>query len=370
MRGRCSAMSTRRRRRPARDRQPRRGRQARTRRAGRSCGAKSAALALHLKAMGIKPGDRVAAYLPNIPETIVAFLASASIGAVWCVCAPDMARARRARPLQADRAEGADRLRRRHLCRRAGTIASDVVARAAADAADGRSTSSCTATRAAPAAPDALLSDFVAARAPTIDAVRAGLAAVRSSALDRLFQRHDRPAEGDRARPWRHHLEVLKLLGLHNDLGAAPVELVRRPLSLVQLDRLDHVELAGRRPARRHHLCIFDGSPGGTKDKPDWTTLWRFVGAAERDLLRRRRGVLRQLPEGRRSSRCAPATCRALRASARPARRSADRSANDWLRERCRRSTAAGEADIWLDADLRRHRFRRRLHRRHCELAG
>ena len=38
-----------------------------------------------------KPGDRVAAYLPNIPETIIAFLASVSIGAVWSVCAPDMA---------------------------------------------------------------------------------------------------------------------------------------------------------------------------------------------------------------------------------------------------------------------------------------
>lgn len=52
---------------------------------------KAAALALHLKEKGIKPGDRIAAYLPNIPETIIAFLASASIGAIWSVCAPDMA---------------------------------------------------------------------------------------------------------------------------------------------------------------------------------------------------------------------------------------------------------------------------------------
>ncbi|SDM05503.1 acetoacetyl-CoA synthetase [Oryzisolibacter propanilivorax] len=49
-----------------------------------------AALALHLRAQGVQPGDRVAAYLPNIPETIVALLACASIGAVWSVCAPDM----------------------------------------------------------------------------------------------------------------------------------------------------------------------------------------------------------------------------------------------------------------------------------------
>ena len=52
---------------------------------------KAAALALHLKDRGIGPGDRVAAYLPNIPETIIAFLAAASIGAIWSVCAPDMA---------------------------------------------------------------------------------------------------------------------------------------------------------------------------------------------------------------------------------------------------------------------------------------
>lgn len=52
---------------------------------------KAAALALHLKDKGIRPGDRIAAYLPNIPETIIAFLATASIGAIWSVCAPDMA---------------------------------------------------------------------------------------------------------------------------------------------------------------------------------------------------------------------------------------------------------------------------------------
>ncbi len=47
-------------------------------------------LAGHLKRLGIVPGDRVCAYLPNTPDTIVAFLACASIGAVWSVCSPDM----------------------------------------------------------------------------------------------------------------------------------------------------------------------------------------------------------------------------------------------------------------------------------------
>jgi len=49
-----------------------------------------ASVALALRRLGVKRGDRVAAYLPNIPETMVAFLACSSIGAVWSVCAPDM----------------------------------------------------------------------------------------------------------------------------------------------------------------------------------------------------------------------------------------------------------------------------------------
>jgi acetoacetyl-CoA synthetase len=48
-----------------------------------------AVVAAALRDLGVEPGDRVVAYLPNIPETIVAFLASASIGAVWSSCSPD-----------------------------------------------------------------------------------------------------------------------------------------------------------------------------------------------------------------------------------------------------------------------------------------
>ncbi len=49
-----------------------------------------ASLALHLQEQGVRPGDRVVAYLPNIPEAMVAFLATVSIGGVWSICAPDM----------------------------------------------------------------------------------------------------------------------------------------------------------------------------------------------------------------------------------------------------------------------------------------
>jgi acetoacetyl-CoA synthetase len=48
-----------------------------------------ASLAACLRAMGIKAGDRVVAYMPNIPETSVAFLAAASVGAIWSSCSPD-----------------------------------------------------------------------------------------------------------------------------------------------------------------------------------------------------------------------------------------------------------------------------------------
>ncbi|HEV2236128.1 MAG TPA: AMP-binding protein, partial [Ktedonobacterales bacterium] len=51
--------------------------------------AQVAAVATALRQMGVAPGDRVVAFMPNIPETLVAFLAAASLGAVWSSCSPD-----------------------------------------------------------------------------------------------------------------------------------------------------------------------------------------------------------------------------------------------------------------------------------------
>ena len=42
-----------------------------------------------MKMNGIKKGDRVAAYLPNIPETVIAYLSSSALGAIWSSCSPD-----------------------------------------------------------------------------------------------------------------------------------------------------------------------------------------------------------------------------------------------------------------------------------------
>ena len=47
-------------------------------------------LASAFRAEGIKPGDTIAGYMPNLPETIIAMLAAASVGAVWCSCATDI----------------------------------------------------------------------------------------------------------------------------------------------------------------------------------------------------------------------------------------------------------------------------------------
>ncbi len=48
------------------------------------------ALAATLRRLGVRAGDRVASFMPSRPETVVAFLACASVGAVWSSCSPDM----------------------------------------------------------------------------------------------------------------------------------------------------------------------------------------------------------------------------------------------------------------------------------------
>jgi acetoacetyl-CoA synthetase len=52
-------------------------------------GAQVRQLAQQLRIMGVQPGDRVVTYLPNTPETVVAFLATAAIGAIFSSCSPD-----------------------------------------------------------------------------------------------------------------------------------------------------------------------------------------------------------------------------------------------------------------------------------------
>jgi len=51
--------------------------------------AKTAILAARMRELGVGPGDRVAATMPNTPDTVIAMLATVSIGAVWASCSPD-----------------------------------------------------------------------------------------------------------------------------------------------------------------------------------------------------------------------------------------------------------------------------------------
>src|SRR5690349_24970152 len=52
-------------------------------------GGKVRILATQLRKLGIQPGDRIVANLPNIPEALIAMLATTSIGAIWSSCGPD-----------------------------------------------------------------------------------------------------------------------------------------------------------------------------------------------------------------------------------------------------------------------------------------
>ncbi|MGW6956427.1 acetoacetate--CoA ligase [Streptomyces chartreusis] len=69
-------------------------------------------VAAALRRMGVEPGDCVAGWLPNLPQTVVALLATASLGAVWTVCSPDfgtpsvLARLRQAHPVVLVAADG------------------------------------------------------------------------------------------------------------------------------------------------------------------------------------------------------------------------------------------------------------------------
>ncbi|MGW7577957.1 acetoacetate--CoA ligase [Streptomyces sp. NPDC054765] len=51
--------------------------------------AQVGSLAAELRRLGVRPGDRVSAYVPNVPQAVVALLATAAVGGVWTSCAPD-----------------------------------------------------------------------------------------------------------------------------------------------------------------------------------------------------------------------------------------------------------------------------------------
>ena len=155
---------------------------------GTSCADQVARCAAGLRRLGVGRGDRVAAYMPNVPETVVAFLACASIGAVWSSCAPEFGtptvvdRFKQIEPkvliaTEGYRYGGKDFDRRERVAEIVAAIPS---------------------IEHTVMVPERL--GRAARRAGRAD-VRA--AAVRPPALGPLLVRHDRAAEGDRARAGR-----------------------------------------------------------------------------------------------------------------------------------------------------------------------
>ena len=213
---------------------------------GASCARRSPPSPPACAAMGVERGDRVVAYLPNIPETIVAFLATASIGAVWSSCSPDFGAASVDRPLRPDRAQGPVRGRRLPL-RRQGLRPPRDRRRAAARRcrASPAPSSSPTST---PTPTSSALARRVTFWGQLLDRRRGRRAALRARplrppALGPVLLRHHRPAEGDRPEPGRDPARAPE------DAQPPRRRPPRRPPLLVHDDRLDDVELPRLRPA-------------------------------------------------------------------------------------------------------------------------
>ena len=186
-----------------RDRRASRRRASRSSSRSASCATRSPRRAPGLQRLGVGPGDRVVGYLPNIPETLVAFLAAASLGGDL----GDLPAGVRRRAASSTASASSSR----RCCSRSPATASaselDRPAgggrgdpRAAAFAASGRPRALCRWARRT-RCPDAVSWDALLAEQR---AARVRAAAVRSSALRPLLVGHDGPAEGDRARARRH----------------------------------------------------------------------------------------------------------------------------------------------------------------------
>jgi acetoacetyl-CoA synthetase len=228
--------------------------------------AQVAALAIHLQAQGVQPGDRVAAYLPNVPETVVAFLATTSIGGVWSLCAPDMgtnAVLDRFKQIAPKVLIACDSVR----------YAGKVIDRADVVAQLRDALPSVTHVL--------LLKDFgQAATAP----------AAAVDAFEPLWLPFDHPlwivySSGTTGlpKPIVHAhggtvLVGLELTVLHNDIGCSwqPNTFGERYHWYSSTGWVMwNAQVAGLLNGTT--ICIYDGSPAGSKEHPDWTVLWRFA---------------------------------------------------------------------------------------------
>ena len=236
-----------------------------------------ASMALTLRELGVVRGDRVAAYLPNTPETVVAMLACASLGAIWSVCAPDMGA-----PAIVDRFQ---QITPKVL------IACDGVLYAGR--AMDRSEIVAALRQALPTVESLILLETPYALS-RLDRTRTFVEAVSKTGVDV-------DAFTPEWLPFDHPLWIVYSSGT----TGLPKPLVHSHggIILTALASSKHGDLGAsydnNTPAERYHwysstgwvmwnsqiagllggttICIYDGSPSGPKDKPDWSVLWRFA---------------------------------------------------------------------------------------------
>jgi len=238
--------------------------------------------AARLRDAGVVPGDRVCAYLPNTPHTVVAFLATVSLGAIWSVCSPDMGpvavldRFRQIAPkvlLAVDgQVWGGVEHDRRPVLREvlAGlpSVAHlvlladvDATARGADFAAPGREVHDF---------PDWLAGDpgdWQPAWLPFDHPLWVVYSSGTTGLPKAIVHGHGGIV-----------LEMLKGNVLHNDVHAS-VDTGERfhwfsSTGWVMWNLQVGSLLGGTT------ICLYDGNPAGPARAPDWSTLWRFAGAA------------------------------------------------------------------------------------------